>query len=50
MHSSPGFIRPVAHVTSARLLRAVAASLLIAVASLGAILALTLLSPQLIAA
>ena len=50
MHSSPGFIRPVVHVTSARLLRAVAASLLIAVASLGAILALTLLSPQFVAA
>ncbi|MGX7744731.1 hypothetical protein [Rhodopseudomonas parapalustris] len=50
MDSSPGFIRPVAHITSARLLRAVAASLLIAMASLGAILALTLLSPHFAAA
>ncbi|QDM00233.1 HtrA2 peptidase [Rhodopseudomonas palustris] len=50
MHSSsgpaPGFIRPAAPVTSPHLLRAVAASLVIAVASLGTILALTLLSAQ----
>lgn len=41
-----GFFRPAGPVTSPRLLRAVTASLVIAVASLGAILALTLLSPQ----
>jgi hypothetical protein len=41
---APGFTRRVAPVTSIRLIRAVAASLVIAVASLGTILALTLLS------
>lgn len=44
--SAPGFNRPAAPVTSPRVVRAVAASLVIAVASLGTILALTLLSTQ----
>jgi len=42
--AAPGFTRRPAPVTSAPLTRAVAASLVIAVASLGAILALTLLA------
>ena len=43
---APGFIRRAAPATSPRLLRAVAASLAVAVVALGAILALTLLSLQ----